>query len=163
MNRKTWKRIAVITLCMLTLFTLFMPSASAASNVCTQISGSSKKEVTFTVHTGSRWLFLSDKITIKQTKGVYNYMNWVSNWNTANGYDTYSIKVAKVGGSTKPYTLSGGSITINLDKNSTYKITVTPGSNSILQAKFWSKGSFMGWKKYPTWKVTTTKGIISCE
>lgn len=161
MKRRTPTRIAIMALCMLTLLALFMPSASAASNVCTQISGSSEKTTTFTVQTGSRWLF-SDKITITQTKGEYEYLNWLGNWKTASGYDTYTIKVVKVGGTTKTYTMAGNKITIKLDKNSTYKISVIPGSTSTLTAKFLSKGAFMGWKKYPTWAVTSTKGIISC-
>ncbi|MBQ5992030.1 MAG: hypothetical protein IJL62_05725 [Clostridia bacterium] len=161
MKIKFFRRILVTALCLLTLTVMFMPSASAAANVCRQISGSSKKAVTFTVKTGSRWL-LSDKLTIKQTKGVFKYNDWLYREKTAKGYDEYIIKVTKVGGKTKTYTLGGGSITIKLDKNSTYKITVTPADSQTLAWKYLRYGAFDKWTKYPTWKVTSTKGVITC-
>lgn len=159
MKYQMWKRIIVAALCLLMLCTVMPMEASAASSSCTLIRGNSSKAVTFTVETGSRFLF-KDKITFKQTKGSFNYMKWFGGEireDTKGCYDSFTITVQKVGGKTSTYTLSGSSKTIKLDKNSTYIITVTPGYPILKKGKV-----FRSWTSYPTWSISKVKGINLC-
>jgi hypothetical protein len=107
---------------------------------------------------------LKDKITLKQTKGKLAYYDWLNNDKTVSAYDVYSVAVQASGSKTiKYYTLKGSSLSIKLEKNTTYTVTVTPGTNAELQFKHLIKGAICGWDTYPTWSVTSTKGIISCD
>jgi hypothetical protein len=162
---KKMKKALATVLAMMIILATFTTTAFAA-NVCSQIDGNSRRSRTFTVDTGKRFI-LKDKIKLKQTKGVFRYDNWVGKSKTAKGYDKFSVKVEKIEGSSgvgkvKYYTLKGKSLTIKLDKYSTYRITVTPASTSDLTARYWLKGCFDYWEKPASWKISTTKGIIAC-
>lgn len=178
-----------ITLVLLTALILGISFAAPAyaENVCKQISGTSKNASTFMVETTSRWLASKDVLKLTQTKGIMNIERVKLTKNvkdTREMYETYTVKVEKmVKGkvkSTKTYTWSGSSLKIKLEKNSTYRVTVTsyfvkyngkyPGGSlfnpydtkgiSALSSAFWAP---RGWKKHSTWKVSSTKGILSCK
>ena len=167
---------------------------SHAASVCSQISGKSTATTVFYVNTGSRWI-LKDVMKFSQTKGVmntsYSTTNAISG--TVTIYEIYTIKIQKLNKNNKVIstvykTFNQETCKISLDKNSKYKITVTPEYithvNKIKNTKNGSwvyqktnpyKGGFYnaltskndwvprGWKKASTWKVTSTKGINDCR
>jgi hypothetical protein len=162
-NMKKRRILSLSLALMLCLSSLLAVSASAA-NVCEDISGSSAASSSFTVKTGSRWLS-KDKITITQTKGILTYYDrWDNSDESMSTYDVYTVAVQANGSSTVDYyTLKKKSLSIKLKKNTTYTVTVKPGSHAALQFKCALTGAINGWDTYPTWSVTSTKGIISCD
>lgn len=160
--KKSSKRIISLIL-LVAMFASFSINAFAA-NACTQVSGNSAKTTTFTVYTGSRWLG-SDKIKFTQTKGTMNILSGAMNWKTQSAYDCYTIQYKKAGDknwTTK--TFYGSSATLSLAKNTTYTIRIIPGSSQLLQLnRCGLLKAYMGWKSYPTWKVTSTRGINFCQ
>ena len=147
MKRTLTKYLALI-LCLLTLCVGFAPSAYAAGNACKQISGSSKAVEVFTVSTGKRWIAKKDVVKLTQTKGVMktigkskiwdtNYDYYVNNisGNKATGsrkmYERYTVKVERLDKkgrviASKSYIFDEGSLKLKLEKNSKYRITITP-------------------------------------
>ena len=191
----TLKKTLAIMLCMFTLISM-VPMESHAANVCAQISGNSNQVKSFIVNTGSRWLANKDVIKISQTKGIMKKSS--TTLTKINGsieiFEEYTIRIQKLGKnnkviSTQTKTFSGNSISIKLDKNSKYRITMTPGYteylktiNSVSNGRNYyfdynpyltklqlifrsSKHQWVprGWKKAATWKVTSTKGINVCS
>ena len=157
--KNTLKRILTMALCLVALCGILpMQSMAASSNACTLMSGSSRSKYTFTVTTGSRFLF-KNKLVFKQTKGKYLYHPWFDGFNSkeATGYDNFTIQVKKKGGSTQTYQLSGSSKTIKLDNNATYTITVIPRNPILKGGKVFNK-----WVTYPTWHVEKVKGVATC-
>ena len=146
-------------------FSIFVTSASGA-NVCTQISGSAKEKYTFTVETGSRWLF-SEKITLKQSKGVLEYKNLWYKTKTMKAYATYKITVHDANGKLVQEKIwDDASITIKLKANSSYKITVSPANKNDMQLGFLKSlkaRAINKWTEYPTWYIAKTKGIYLCH
>lgn len=163
---RTRTRFMAIILTVMTLFSTLSISASAAK-VCQQVTGTPKAKTTFTVKTTSRWL-LSDKITFTQSKGTASFKNWVGVDKNRSTYAAYNITYSKIVNgkvvSTKSETWKDSSHTIKLDKNSTYKITVSPISTDYYTLRMhptW--GAFNNWVKTPQWSVKNTKGINSCS
>lgn len=180
------RTLLTLVLCLMTLCTVFITPASA-DNVCKQITGTSKKQVVFTVNTGSRWLFSKDILKLAQTKGTMNIERITLTQNVKDTrvmYELYDVKVEKIVNgkvkSRKVYQWEEKTLKIKLDKNSFYRITVTstyvkyngkyPGGG--LFNPYESKGlkglSSMwwvprGWKKHSTWSVSATKGILACK
>lgn len=158
-------RFMALVLTVITLFSTLSISASAAT-VCSQITGTPKAATTFTIKTTSRWL-ASNKITFTQSKGTASFTNWVGVDKNRSTYAIYSITYSKIVNgkvvSTKSETWKDGSHSIKLDKNSTYKITVTPLSASaytFLLHPTW--GAFNNWVKAPQWSVKNVKGVNYC-
>ena len=160
---KAFGALLLVLAAMLTI----LSSAALAANSCPTISGNPKKSVTFTMKTGSRWIF-SDKMTFTQTKGTATYRSWFGQYKNYSQYAAYVITYSKIvnGKAVKTTSINwdGSSKTIKLDKNCTYRITVrqvsAPTYYSLLH-KTW--GAFDQWKSTPTWRVSATKGIISCS
>ena len=170
------------------------PMQSHAASACSQISGKSTAVTVFYVNTGSRCI-LKDVMQFSQTKGVMNtsYATTTPINKTVTIYEIYTIKIQKLNKSNKVIsttykTFNQETCKISLDKNSRYKITVTPEyithANKIKNTKngkwvyqktnpykggLWntltSKNDWVprGWKKASTWKVTSTKGINDCR
>lgn len=184
--KNIFKRFVLFLLTVLIVGTSFIVPAYA-ENVCKQISGSSKSKQTFIVETTSRWLASKDVLKLTQTKGIMNIERVKLTKNVKDireMYEMYTVKVeklvkGKVTG-TKNYTWTGASLKLKLEKNSTYRVTITscfaqykgkyPGGSlfnpyeskglSGLCSAFWAP---RGWKKHSTWKVSSTKGILSCK
>jgi len=162
-------KVVAVMLIMVTCFGALCTEALAAKNVCTQIRGSAKRASTFYVETGSRWIASRDCIRLTQTQGVMNRSGWTQKAGTFKAYGGYSIRIEKLNSAGRVvsrrtenwnYTASK---TIRLDKNSTYRITITPNSMSQYQARYLVKGAVEGWKTAPSWTVTRTKGVLSCR
>lgn len=207
--KRTLRRILTMALCLLTLAMIVPVRSAEAANACKQISGSSKSTEVFYVSTGSRWIAQKDVIKFTQTKGTmkiqkrgligtddqYKEYPPFSDKSNSNQkmYETYTIKVEKLNNknkvvSTQKYELDDGSKSIKLDKNSKYRITVTPtfmafynkcknmtwyqwfGLNNnhnpyrggVLKTLL-TRWIPLGWKSHSTWKVSSTKGINDCS
>ncbi len=177
MKRGLVKRIAALATC-LVMVMAFSP-AVMAKNVCKQISGTSKAASTFEVETGSRWYSKKDVLKLQQTKGTMKITTVLGKNKTKTMYETYTVKVQKIVNgkvtSTKCYKWTGKTLKLKLDKNSTYRVTVTsmyakykgkyPGGTLFnpydgVGSLFWSP---RGWSKHSTWKVSSTSGILSCN
>lgn len=181
MKRKTLKRITIIAVCLMMLVTTFsMPVAAA--NVCEQISGSSKQAKTFMVNTGSRWLAAKDVVKLTQSKGTMEYWKLIDKTNKTykkSMYEIYTVKVEKISNGkvvkTKTYNWSGATIKLKLDKNSLYRVTVTSCwvknkgkySGGTLFNPYGGVGGItwmpIKWVNHSVWKVSCTRGILSCN
>ncbi len=208
---KLWKRISTLAMALLLLACLIPVQTTEAANACKQISGNSKAAKVFYVNTGSRWIAKTDVVKIAQTKGTMkihkfsmmsesksaSYPPFTDKQNsTLSMYEVYTVKVEKLGNKnkvtkTQTYTMNDSSLKIKLDKNSKYRITVTPtfksyydkcknmsyyqwfglnnNYNPYLRGKSLLKQIFsmrwvpLGWKTHSTWKVSSTKGINDCS
>ncbi len=175
------KKLALIVLSIFVSGSIFTCPVAAA-NVCKQISGKSTQETTFIVNTGSRWYSSKDVIKFTQTKGTMKTSDLKLTKSVASTrvmYEYYTVTVKKMSGSktvnTKTYTWTGASQKIKLDRNSTYKVTVTPYSVDPKYKDAFTYGALFnpyttfglwaprGWKKAATWKVSATSGILSCK
>lgn len=158
------RRIATLSLVLVLLSSLTL--TAAAKNVCKQINGAANKTTTFTVDTGNRWLF-SEKLTLKQKAGSYSYINPVGGLTskTGTGYYTYTVKyVNNSTGASKSVKWSDKTLSLSLDKNTTYTVTVTPAKESAVRAEWrYMFKSPTSWKVYPSWSVSSTKGILACN
>ncbi|MBQ9756906.1 MAG: hypothetical protein IJW15_00605 [Clostridia bacterium] len=152
----------VIAFIMTILMSVSIASEVFAANVCYQISGYCDAERTFTVETKNRPI-LSEKITLKQSKGKYEYRPMIgSGKKTKSGYMAYKVYYKKSSDkSWKSKKWTGEKCTLTLKKNSTYSVRVVPYSKSALSVQF--KGSNIKWKKLATWEVSSTKGIDLCK
>ena len=203
------KKVCCFALMLLMLAVMLPAQTAEAANACKQISGNSKAVQVFYVNTGSRWIAKKDVVKLTQTKGTmnikynffgvnYSYPPFSDKANdTKKMYEEYSVKVEKLNSKnkvvkTENYTFDSGSLKIKLDKNSTYRITVTPkfldfynkvksmsykqfiGLNynhnpysvkglRIVGSLAKSKWVPLGWKTHSTWKVSSTKGINDCS
>lgn len=162
---KTNRNVRILSL--LLLLTLLF-SAFATEALAANVSGSTAKKV-FIVSTDNKW-YHSQQIKLTKTKGVayfYTVGPYTTMGNTSKKaierYGQFRITVEKINknGKTisKPYnnTLwnSNGAFTIKLDKNSTYRITVTPSSIGT---------NFAGWKTASKWSVSSIgSGIYYCR
>lgn len=141
MNRT--KRILSVFTVMLFILSIFTLSAYAATS---GVGGG--KLVTITVVTkANKWVPGRESITLSQTKGVA-YTN-PQRTKTGNKYGSFLITATPVSGkSTKKVTsvLSGSSVKVNLAPDTTYNVTVSwsPAPNHVV----------IGWKTYPSWKVS---------
>lgn len=164
MKKRIMRILSLVLLAALCISLL--SSFAMAANVCSSISGNANGKKTFTVITGSRWLF-SDKITIKQTKGQLSYDSWTGREKTKNTYGIFYITVKNTSNPNdkynKTYTMKGGSCTIKLGKNSTYTITVTPASIQELALQHMVSGAINRWKTPASWKISKTKGVSLCS
>ena len=153
--QKMLSAVLALTMCFCMMIPVFAAAASRGGN--------SGKAVTFTVTTGSS----SEKLKFTQKKGVLGYNNLVSAPKTMNAYDCFTIKYQKIDNKAcylpQTATMDGGSLSIKLEKNTTYHITVTPATLSTLQQK---NGGFLGltkyvtgWKSYATWSVTGSSSL----
>lgn len=163
MKSKLMKRLTVI--CCLVVLLLSMTAPAFAANVCSTVGGNANGTVTFTVNTKSR--FFGDKITLKQKKGIAVFDGWRNNKPEKQVNWGYTITVKKIDGGTKKadqrtIDWTGGSKTINLQKNAVYEITVTPYNSSYI-IRHALKGSFDYWKKVPSWSISKTKGVSFCR
>ena len=179
MKRKLTAKIVTLAMAVMMLVTGFS-TKSFAANVCKQISGSSKAAQTFNINTGSRWYSSKDVLKLTQTKGTMKIMKLTGKNSTKKMYEKYYVKVEKLKNnkvvSVKNYTWQKSSLKLKLDKNSTYRVTVTPAA---VRDKYSFKAGTMfnpygngityifwaprGWKKHSTWKVSSTSGILSCK
>lgn len=153
------KKILLILLALLVCFS--MSTSVFAANVCGNISGNAKSTKTFTINTGSRWLG-SDKVKFTQSKGTYEYRTPFSSSKTKTDYMCYKVSYRIKGKSswtTKQW--KGKSLTLSLKKNKIYEVKVVPFDN--IDMSFQTGRQIKSWKKLATWKVTSTKGIISCN
>lgn len=142
------KRLISILLVVTFLFAIFAIPASAAK------SGSNKTANIY-VTTKANWLKAgSESITLTPKAGVmknnvkFNNCSW-------------TVKVYKYGtGTTKYLTLKGNSsLKINLDRNASYQITVTPTASYKAICEINKAGT--GIKTYPSWYVSSTNKISS--
>ena len=176
MKRKLTAKIVTLAMAVMMLVTGFS-TKSFAANVCKQISGSSKAAQTFNINTGSRWYSSKDVLKLTQTKGTMKIMKLLNGKHTTKSmYEKYYVKVEKLKNnkvvSVKNYTWQKSSLKLKLDKNSTYRVTVTPtavrnrssfGDGTLFNPYGSIFFSPLGWKKHSTWKVSSTSGILSCK
>lgn len=140
---------------LLTTFVFAVPSVSAAT------SGTKNSSSSITVKTKAvYYLPGSSSITLKQSKLEYTYTAAFGKVKTKKGYAQWKVQVTPTSksGKTKTYWLDDGSKTISLDKNTTYRITVTYDSN----------GTFLNvggrepkWKTTPSWRVSKAYKVSS--
>ena len=139
-------------------------SIASAANVCYQISGYCNAERTFTVETKNRPI-LSEKITITQTKGQYEYrpaFSTSTRLKTKNGYMVYNVYYKKSGDTKwKSKKWAGKNCTLTFKKNSEYSVRVVPYSTTQLNRHFGVSG--FKWKRLALWQVSKTKGIDLCN
>lgn len=167
-NSKRFFSAVLALICVLSVFTAIPVTADAAYS-CTQVSGNSSKSRTFYINTGDRFLF-ADKLTLTQTQGTMDFTGWNGfGSKTVKGYEGYVISVVKTSGGTwrsDKRTLVwrySKSYTISLQKNALYIITVMPINEGDLTLHYMRYGTFMTWVKPSVWKVSSTKGVISCN
>lgn len=143
----------VILMC--TCFCLLSTTAFAAT------SGNINGTSTITVNTKSNyWYPGSSSITLKQSKTKYTYTTWNGKKKTSSGYCVYNIKATPVSGKgkTKTAKLKNGSVKINLDKNTTYRITVSYDYT----ATYYQNGARgIKWTTTPNWWVKSTWKVSS--
>lgn len=145
----------LVMVMLLTSFAFAVPSVSAAT------SGTKNYSSSITVNTKAvYWYPGSSSITLKQSKLEYSYSKAFGKTDTKKGYAQWKITVTPTSksGKSKVYWLDSSSETIPLDKNMTYRITVTYDSN----------GTFLNlnarqpnWKTTPSWRVSGTHKVSS--
>ena len=155
----------IISIALLLVLLLSMSAEVFAANVCQNITGSSKKASTFYVETGSRLLF-SDKLTLTQTQGKFE-----AGFTFLSGkcYWAYTLKIQKldskgkvISEETKKWNYSKD-YTLKLNKNSTYRITITPVSEQTVRTKYLVRTWGYDILEYPKWSIKSTKGINLCR
>ena len=154
------KAIALL-LCLVVCISI-IPLASAA-NVCSQITGYSGSERTFTVETKNRPI-LSEKITLTQSgKGTYTYRPARgTGTKTKTAYMPYKVYYKRSGDKNwKSKEWTGKNCTLTLKKYSTYTIRVVPYTSTQLNKHFF--GSGVKFNRLLSWSVTKTKGIELCS
>lgn len=154
------KKVIALTLCVCLLVSLLVIDASAA-NACYNVGGTSNGATTFTAETNGWWL-TNGKITLKQSTGtaVKDSYKGGGSYST---YSYYTIKVTAKGYS-KTYSMTGKSKTITLPKrNTTYKISVSPGNRATMRIKMGSKNRwFSSWRTPSKWSASSTKHVSFC-
>lgn len=144
------KRTITFILVFSLILTVFMIPVSAAT------SGSNKSSTIY-VTTKANWLKSgSESITLTPRQGVER--------NGTKFYCSYSVTVYRYGNATtKYYTLdskcNGKSLKINLARNASYKITVTPSESYQAVCELKSIGGKL--KSYPSWYISKTNKISS--
>lgn len=160
MKKVMSKRLVSFLLVFVLLLCGVAQSASAA-NVCRATSGNSSTATSFTVKTKGG--LFKGKLTLTQTKGVAKGLTWAGGYEkTYSLYGQYTVTYKKEGGKQKTASWTGKNLTLKLDKNSTYTVTVTPVSNTTLHVKNLYRAGFYGWQRNATWSVNKTKGIQLC-
>ena len=192
MTRKTRLVSLLLALLVLCSMSVPVFAANACSRVPGGTALDDDKWIEFTVETGSRWLNASDKLTFTQNKGkmICEAMGAMGIFGTASKkiYGAYTIKVTdnSTGTAKEYYWKYKESYTLKLEKNKSYTVSVKAyhpatigkqecenlyplGCRLIYTATghSWSEAySDFDWywdsSSYPAWKVTSTKGIISC-
>ena len=141
-----------------------------AANVCTSVGGNLKKTVSFEAVTGSGWLF-GQYLTLTQNKGTAYNGNYGWGGKTYRVYGAYYVIIRRTKGSgtiPKSFTWKSGSAKIKLGKKSTYKITLTPVTetynyNSGLKFLRYDKYDFYrNWVSVPYWSIKKTKNVTFC-
>ena len=141
-----------------------------AANVCTSVYGNLRKTVTFEAKTGSGWL-LGQYLTLTQKKGTAYNGNYAWGGKTYSVYGTYWVSIQRTKGSgsiPKGFTWKSGSAKIKLGKNSTYKITITPVTdtfcyNSGIKFLRYDKYEFYrNWVSVPYWNIKKTRNVTYC-
>lgn len=160
-NKSIIKKSIAIILAIVSLCSCFVFSASAATS---GNSGWSRTIQVWTNKTGS-----TPSITIKQNKGTFAWYSLTGRKVTKNMYGYYNITikpVCKIDGSRTTYkttkqVMEGGSIKLNLKKDTYYEITVSPNYvKSLEKAVGWTtvynpaKG--INWQNNSTWYVSKT-------
>ncbi|MBQ6846405.1 MAG: hypothetical protein IJO61_04665 [Oscillospiraceae bacterium] len=152
-----------IALILVIVMSIIMVPTTYAANVCSQISGNCNYEKTFTVNT-KNFPILSEKITLTQTKGKYEYRPAISasySKKVKTGYMAYNVYYKKSGDSKwKSKKWTGKNCSITLKKNSTYTIRVVPYNTTSLNLRF--GGSSIYWRSPATWSVSKTRGVDLC-
>lgn len=154
------KSIAFLLVIVILICTMAVPASAA-----TYSSGTSTR--TITVVTKANWLYPgSESITISQSKGTFNYSktNWlgqVTGSASKTDYGTWKISVVATDGTHSfNKTLSGGSISLNLKPNKTYRITVSYDSTQDIFRGLEYRN--FKWRTYPSWKVSSTWKCSAC-
>lgn len=160
-------RLISALLLVLSLFTSLGVGALAGNKSCSVIYGNAKTSQTFTVQTGSRFVFKS-KFTISQSKGTAIYRNWPGAYKKHSLYASYTVTYSKINSkgevvSTSSKSFNGANCTLKLDWNSTYRITITPSQEGYYTAAHLCWGAFEKWTSQPSWVVKKTKGVDLCK
>lgn len=160
MKKTNAKRLVSILLTFVLLFCAAGQSASAA-NVCNVISGNSSTTTSFKVETKGG--LFKGKLTLTQTKGVANGMKWTGGSKTYSLYGQYTVTYKKEGGKEKTVSWRDKNLTLKLDKNSTYIVTVKPDPRTSIHMRQLFKAGFYGWKSNAYWSVRKTSGVLLCR
>lgn len=199
MKTKLQRMVSVFLMVALLVGSFFAApmESHAANNVCSQISGKSTVRTVFYVNTGSRWIVNKDVMKISQTQGIMNRSRTrISKIDkTEKMYEKYMIRIEKLGKNDKVVksqekVLDGKKpVKVSLDKNSKYRITVTPEYVKYMEtiksvpngdSVYYDYNPYLtklqtifrikkyqwvprGWKTASTWMVTSTKGINACS
>jgi hypothetical protein len=161
-NTKSARKISLRIISALTLIVVFITCTMVFADATT--SGTTGTG-TIVVNTKANYALPgSSSITLKQTKGTYTYTKYSlfgkATKKTDKGYAYYNITATPISGkgSKKTATLSGSSKTISLDKNTTYKVTV-----SFDSSRTWLNNNCrdITWQTKPSWKVSSTWKVSS--
>ena len=193
MKRKTRIVSFILTLVLFCSMSVPAFAANACSDLPGGTALDDDKWIEFTVETGSRWLNATDKLTFTQNKGkmICEALGAIGKIGTASKkiYGAYTIKVTdnSNNATTEYYWKYKKSYTLSLEKNKTYTISIKAyhpatigkqecenlyplGVRTIYRAtrRPWSdvyKEFDWYWdsNSYPSWDVSSTKGIISCK
>ena len=140
------KKVISVFLVVVMVFSCYViPVAAATSgNISTK-----KMYVT----TKANWLKPgNESVTISRTTGVYK--------NGTKFYGSWYVTVYKYGaGTKKTYTMNSGSLTIKLDRNANYQITVSP--RPVYNATIEINGGSRNVKTWPNWYVSKTNKVSS--
>lgn len=156
---KKLKKLTSFLLALMLLLSVFSASASAAYT-SRATSGSTRTACFYVTTKANYWKPGSSSITLKQNKGTYIYKRG-SKSKTGKAYGYYHVSaVPKCGYGKKTISknFSGSSIKINLEKNTTYLVTVSYDENCTVNLNISNlKGAFgwrwSGWKSTPSWRV----------
>ena len=158
--------------------TIMMTTAIGSQNVnaasCQSVWGKSNAgSTTFYVTTDNGW-WMGRSITLTQSKGTIKYLKWVGkgkSYNYKSLYATYYVTVrntknGRIHNGFNGKSWSSKNLTIGkLDKNTKYKITVTPrGIGSY--GRFSNEpvtGKVRSWNPASTWEIRKVRNISLCR
>lgn len=140
-----------------------------AANECKGISGTCAGQESFVVDTSSGW-FDNQAVKLTQTKGDYTYetmmLSGASKYTYKKHYGIYYVTVTDSLGNTvlDNCVWSSKSMSIKLDKNTSYTITVTPETDGNVYSRAYTHGFKVGkgWTSLSTWKVSKTRKVSNC-
>lgn len=143
-----------ITLLFMSLILFFSSCFCFSSTASAATSGNKNCKSTITVITKANyWYPGSSSITLKQNKTEFTYTK-NGKRKTSKMYAAFRIEYKNCNtGKTKTTWLTGSSKKIKLDKNATYKVTVSYDS-TMMQIKNAYKTNF-AWKTTPCWWVNS--------
>lgn len=140
-----------------------------AANECKGIGGTCDRQESFVVDTRSGWLD-NQAVKLTQTKGDYTYETMMLNgskYTQKKHYGIYYVTVTDSMGNIKldNCVWSSKSMSIKLDKNTSYTITVTPETDGNVYSRAYTRGFKVGkgWTSLSTWKVSKTRKVSNCE